>query len=309
MTRPSPALLALSYLATCIIWGSTYFAIKLALASFSPLFLSGARYAVAAVLGWGVARALGIAFPGPFRQWWPVFGVGILFITIANSTVCWAEVRLDSAYVALIMTTSTLWTAMLAPLIAGDPWPRPRAWLGIGIGLAGTVLLIEPWKASAPDLGAALAVSCSVIVWAAGANWIRRIKTTIHPFAMAIGQMAVGAAVLLLITVPRGDTLIAPITPSSGLAIGFLVIFGSLIAFGAYFYLLEHWDAAKVSTSAYVNPVIALSLGVGLLGERLTWTMGLGTVIVLSGVTLVLLDQHRAPVVTVAEPPLKVELR
>ena len=292
MTRGSPFALAAAYAAICVIWGSTYLAIKVGLESFDPLFYAGTRYALATLLSLAMARLQGVRFTGPLRRWLPAFGVGVLFIAVCNGLVFWAETRLDSGFTALLLTTSPLGTALLAPL-AGERTPRAIGWLGVALGFAGTVVLLEPWRAGAVPLLPAVAVEVSVVVWAAGALWARRIREDFHPMAITVAQMGSGAVLLLALSAVRGEALVGPVTPRALVALVYLVVFGSSVAFATYFYLLRHWEATRVATSTYVNPVVALVLGVVFLGEAVTWGMVAGTCVVLAGVALVLHEQRR----------------
>lgn len=292
MTGGSRLALAAAYAAICVIWGSTYLAIKVGLESFDPLFYAGTRYALATVLSFALARLQGVRFTGPLRRWLPAFGVGVLFIAVCNGLVFWAETRLDSGFTALLLTTSPVGTALLAPL-AGERTPRAIGWLGVALGFAGTVVLIEPWRAGAVPLLPAAAVEVSVVVWAAGALWARRIREDFHPMAITVAQMGSGAVLLLTLSAVRGEALVGPVSTRALLALAYLVVFGSSVAFATYFYLLRHWEATRVATSTYVNPVVALVLGVVFLGETVTWGMVAGTAVVLAGVALVLHEQRR----------------
>lgn len=292
MTGGSRLSLAVAYGAICVIWGSTYLAIKVGLGSFDPFFYAGFRYAIASVLGYLLLRGWGVRFPGPWRRWWPAFGVGVLFIAVCNGLVFWSETRLDSGYVALLMTASPIWTALLSPLVPGEQRPGPAGWTGILLGLAGTAVLLEPWRAGRFELMAALAVEVSVVVWTLGSLWVRRIRERFDPFALMVAQMAAGAVVLLALAAARGVALVGPVTGRALAALGFLVVFGSLIAFGAYFYLLRHWQASRVASSTYVNPVVAVLLGAALLGEPVRAAMVGGAAVTLVGVALVLREQH-----------------
>ncbi len=291
MTSPSRLGLALAYAAVCVIWGTTYLAIKVGLASFDPFFYAGVRYAAATVLLFAIAWSRGVAFGGPLRRWWPAFGVGVLFVGICNGLVFWGETALDSGFTALLMTTSPLWTALLAPVLSHDRGPGRAGWLGIVLGFGGTVLLLQPWHAGALPMGEALGVEASVVVWAVGALWVRRIRQEFHPMALTVAQMGAGAAVLLAVAALRGRAMVGPITTRSLLALGFLILFGSCVAFLAYFYLLRHWTATRVATSTYLNPVVAVLLGATLLHEAVTPTVLAGAAVVFVGVTLVLHEQ------------------
>lgn len=280
--------LPLAYTATCLIWGSTYLAIKVGLESFQPFFYAGVRFALATVLAFAVARWQGVSFAGPLRRWWRALAVGVLFIAICNGLIFWAETRLDSGFTALLITANPLWVALLTPLFPGERRLGPRSWAGVAVGLVGSVVIINPTRMEAFALTAALAVLGSVVIWSATSLWVRSFRDSYHPLALTVVQMASGAVILLAASALHGPALAGPVTARAVAALAFLVVFGSLVVFFAYFYLLQHWDAARVASSTYINPVVALFLGAVLLGEAITWNMLLGGAIVLFGVTLVL---------------------
>jgi drug/metabolite transporter (DMT)-like permease len=215
----------------------------------------------------------------------------VLFIAVCNGLVFWSENRLDSAFTALLITSNTVWAAMFAPLLPGERRLGAAGWSGVALGFAGTALILSPWRSGAADLVAAGAVIASTVIWAATALWVRRIRERFEPFAMTVVQMASGAVVLLLIAGVRGESLVGPVTFRAAAALAYLVVFGSLVAFSAYFYLLRHMEAARVATSTYINPVVAMILGVVLLGEVITWNMLAGVAVVLVGVALVMRER------------------
>lgn len=284
----------MAYAAICVIWGTTYLAIKVGLASFDPFFYAGLRYLLATVAGWGVLRLLKVPMPGPLTRWVPAFGVGVLFVGVCNGMVFWAETRLDSGYTALLITANPLWIAFFEMLVPHESRLSRRGWLGLGVGLVGTVLLLEPWRGGRLELAAALVVELSVILWSATALWVRRIKDRYHPFALSVAQMASGSAVLLAVAAGRGRVLVGRVGWQAVAALAFLVVFGSLVAFGAYFYLLQHWPASRVATSTYINPVVAVLAGWLLLGERVSMSMIAATAMILAGVALVLREEPEA---------------
>lgn len=296
MERASRTGLAVAYTAICIIWGSTYLAIKVGLASFDPFFYAGLRYLLATVAGLAILRALKVPLTGPPARWLPAFGVGVLFVAVCNGMVFWAETRLDSGYTALLITANPLWIAFFEVLVPGESRLSRRGWLGLGVGLVGTVLLLEPWRGGRLELGAALIVELSVIIWSATALWVRRIRDRYHPFALSVAQMAAGGAVLLAVAAGRGRALVGPVGWQAITGLAFLVVFGSLIAFGSYFYLLKHWPASRVATSTYINPVVAVLAGWLLLGERVSMSMIAATGVILAGVALVLREDPEAAV-------------
>ncbi len=294
MERASPLALGLAYASLCVIWGSTYLAIKVGLASFDPFFYAGLRYLLAVALLLPVALAAGVRFAGPLARWWRPLAVGVLFIGYCNGLVFWSETRLDSGFTALLITATPVWTALLQPLIPGERRLGVLGWLGIVAGLAGSAMLLAPWRIDRVELGAALVVESTVVVWAATSLWVRRIGSTFHPLALTVAQMTAGSAVLLALAGLRGKALVGPVTVPSLAGLGFLVVFGSCVAFGAYFFLLRHWDAARVSSSGFINPAVALFLGWWLLDEQVTVVMVSGAIVVLVGVALVLYEDRGA---------------
>jgi drug/metabolite transporter (DMT)-like permease len=289
----------LAFGVVCLVWGSTYLAIKVGLASFTPFWFAALRYWVAAPLAAVWAARSGVRFARPLRQLLPAFGVGVLFIGLCNGMVFWAETVLDSAYTALLITASPLWTALLtwagARLLEDEGRLGSRGVLGLAVGFAGSWVLLQPAGQRPGSFTAALVVELSVVIWAIGALWVRRVRDRFHPLELTTWQMVAGAAFLTLLAVLRGDRVLAgPLTGGALAAFAYLVLFGSLAAFAAYFFLLRVWPATRVATSAYVNPVVAVVLGWLLLGERISPTMLAGGAAVLVGVFLVL-SEPRAP--------------
>lgn len=283
----------LAYGAICFVWGSTYLAIKVGLESFEPLPFAALRYWIAVPFMALLARRAGVALRWAPQITWPAWGVGVLFIGLCNGMVFWAETRLDSAYTALLITASPLWTAVLSAIagrwIPGEGRLGMQGWLGVGLGLAGSFVVLSPARARPSYLAAALVVELSVLIWAAGSLWVRHLRHRFHPMEMATWQMIAGAAFLSLVAAISGVPLTrTPLTWRAGVSLAYLVFFGSVLAFSAYFFLLRVWPATRVATSAYINPVVAVVLGWAVLGERLTVVTLAGAGLVLAGVSLVL---------------------
>jgi drug/metabolite transporter (DMT)-like permease len=288
VAQPSRLSLAAAYLAICVIWGSTYLAIKVGLVTFEPYFYAGLRYVLATALMLPIVRWQGATFAGPLRRWLPAVVVGVMFVGVSNGLVFWAETRLDSGFTALVITTSPLWTAVLSTLFESERRLHGGGWAGVAIGFAGAALLLAPSTSYRTDLLAVAAVAASVVVWVLTSLFVRRIRQDYHPLALTTVQMAAGSVVLLAVAVTRGTYLVGPVVPEAVAALVFLVVFGSCVAFSCYFYLLRHWEASRVSTSTYINPIVAVVLGWSLLGEVITGRMLLATAVILAGVTIVL---------------------
>lgn len=275
--RPSRALLLAAYAAVYVIWGSTYLAIRVGLGTLPPFLMAGVRFALAglALAGWALAR--GAPRPTP-RQWRAAAVVGALLLLCGNGGVTWAEQQqVPSGVAALLIATEPLWIVLLGWLRPGGTRPTARQWAGLALGLAGVAVLVGPGAlhagpASGLRLVPALAVVASALTWAAGSVWRgREALPASAPLATGM-QMLAGGALLLAASAAAGEwRRFDPAAVSAGslLALGYLVVFGSLVAFSAYAWLLTVEPPARASTYAFVNPVVAVLLGWAAAGESL----------------------------------------
>jgi drug/metabolite transporter (DMT)-like permease len=280
-----------AFLAIYVIWGSTYLAIKIAVRDVPPFLLAATRFLVAGAVLYGWARVHGE--PNPPRTVWRTAAVlGALFFVFGNGLVVWAQQHVPSGRTALLATTSPLWTVLIESALAGWVFPAGRALVGVVIGFAGLALLASPAPALAgtvPPMGV-LALVAAGLAWALGSVFAHRRHLEASP-PMATGmKMLAGGALLLPVSLGLGEwgaVRTAAIGWDAWAALGYLVVFGSIIGFSAFTYLLRHSTPQRVATAAYVNPVVALALGWGLAGERVTGRMLLGAAVILAGVVLV----------------------
>ena len=254
-----------SFAAIYIIWGSTYLAIRFAIASMPPFLMAGARFLTAGGLLYVVMRLRGEPRPTR-RQWAGAAIVGMLLLVGGNGAVVYAEKTVASSVVALILAMTPLWMTLFDWWRPGGMRPSRATFIGVGLGLAGMVLLIGPSNlTSAPQvdpLGAGLIVFAS-LSWAIGSIYSRYAKMPGSPLVSTGVEMLSGGAVLLMLSVIAGDWTrfhIEQVTLTSWLAWGYLIL-AALVAFSAYVWLLKHAQPARVATYAYVNPVIAVFLG------------------------------------------------
>ena len=279
----------LSLAATWIIWGSTYLTIRVGLESFPPFLMIALRFIVAGGVLYAVLRAQGK--PAPTRGQWGRAGIiGACLIAGGMALSAFAGQYIASALVALIVTTSPLWTVLFAGL--WGEWPNRQEWLGLVLGLVGTGLLSVGGDTSATLLGFVLVVIAAAL-WGLGSAWSRKLDQPDGLMGTA-AQMLIGGALVLLVSVVRGERMTAPPTLSATLALLYMITFGSLIAFSAYTYLLKHVRPALAASNSYVNPVIAIGLGVGLAGEHMPPTLWIALPLILIGVGLVLLRKQTA---------------
>jgi drug/metabolite transporter (DMT)-like permease len=274
--------------AVYIIWGSTYLAIRFAVETLPPFLMAGVRFVVAGAILYGWRRAKG--FPRPTaRQWRSATIVGALMLLGGNGGVVWAEQWIESGTAALIVATVPLWMVLLDWLGPGGRAPRAMVWAGIVVGLAGVAILF-----GAPADGDKYAAGWVVLVlasisWAIGSLYSRSARLPAPLLATGM-QMLAGGVLLLLAGAVTGELSgLDPATFStrSVLSLLYLILFGALIGYSAYVWLLRVTTPAVASTYAYVNPVVAVLLGWLLAGEALTPRIMVASAVIVGGVALI----------------------
>jgi drug/metabolite transporter (DMT)-like permease len=267
-----------------VVWGSTYLAIRVAVESLPPLLMAGSRFVVAGLIMFPVAVRSG----RPSRaQWVGCAIVGILMLG-ANGALSFAERTVPSGLASLLIATVPLW---LLGFDAGLNRAR-LGWApvsGLLVGLVGVGFLSGSVSGSV-SAGGVVVCLCAAASWALGTILSRRVPTPANPALGSSMQMVTAGAVLLAVAAAGGEFGSfhpAQVTARSWLAFGYLVIFGSIVAFSAYVIAVRKLPTATVATYAYVNPVIAVLLGTTLLGERLTPSMLLGGALIVGAVVLV----------------------
>lgn len=285
-----------AFTAVYLIWGSTYLAIRFAVATIPPFLMGGARFVTSGLILYAWARARGAPRPNA-TQWRAACLTGVLLLVCGNGAVLWAEQHVASGIVALIVAIVPLWMVLLDWLRPRGTRPRAPVFAGLVLGLAGLALLIGPdalahggsagvetWALLVPVLGS--------LFWALG-SIVTRYAARPASSAMATGmQMLAGGAVFFVVAAltlePRHFAMHA-VARSSAIGLLYLVTFGSLIGFTAYTYLLHATTPAKVSTYAYVNPIVAVILGWAIAGEPITSRTLLAAAVILAGVATITL--------------------
>ncbi|WP_309246588.1 EamA family transporter [Ramlibacter montanisoli] len=270
----TPALLLPALLACYVIWGSTYLAIRLALASFPPFFQMGTRFLAAGALlmAWVLWRARSGAVRLPtLREWRNALVIGTLMLGGGMGLTASAEQHVGSGLVAAFIAVTPMLVCGWGLLFGQRPHRLELA--GMVVGVAGVLLLVR--GASFGASPAALAsIAGATLAWSLGSV----LSTTRLPLAAGAAgfasEMLCGGAVLMALSLALGEQFVAPPQPLALAAWIYLVVFGSLIAFSAYLYLLAHASPAVATSYAFVNPVIALALGVSLGGEALSGANG-----------------------------------
>ena len=296
---PTRTQLLASFAAVYVIWGSTYLAISYAEASIPPLLMAGARFLIAGALLYGWARLRGAGRPARVH-WGSALIVGGLLLFGGNGGVVIAEQTIPSGLAALLVSTVPLWMALIEGLRPGGRRPNLPVAIGLGIGFGGVALLVGPRGfGGGGSLAGMLIVVGAAVCWAVGSLYSRSVRMPASPLMGNAIEMLAGGALLLvvaLITGEGGRLHLEQVTLRSALALAYLVIFGSLIAFTAYIWLLRHAPVAHVSTYAYVNPVVALLLGIAFNGERPTPLTLLAAAVILAAVVVITTFRDRPSV-------------
>ncbi len=280
-----------AFAAVYLIWGSTYLGIQIAVKTMPPFFLAAVRFLSAGAIIFAWARLNGEPNP-PAAVWRMAALLGTLFFVFGNGLVVWAEQHVPSGKTALLASTSPIWTVLLESAIAGWKRPPTRVILGVALGFAGLLLLAAPGGSSGASVSwtGLLALLLASLAWAIGSVYAHHRHLPASP-AMATGmKMLGGGAQLALIGLVAGDWQRLALTRVSWQAwasLAYLILFGSIIGFTAFTYLLRVTTPQKVNTSSYVNPLVAVLLGWALAGEEVTGRMLVGALVIVTSVLLI----------------------
>ena len=281
-------LIPLALLALYVIWGSTYLGIHFALESYPPFLLAGTRFLGAGIALYGFLRWRGMAAPTAL-QWRYAAFTGLLLLGMGNGLVCYAEQRVGSGIAAVAVASMPLFAALFTGLYG--QWPNRRESAGLAIGFAGVIVLNLGASLSGSRLGA-LALLVAAMCWAFGSAWSRRHDMPQGPMNTA-AQMLCASVALLLFGFFSGERMPAHPSLHATLALIYLAVFGSTIAFTAYLYVLKHARPALATSYAYVNPPVAVLLGILLAGEHLGSYDLAGMAVILLGVMVITLAKGR----------------
>jgi len=276
----------IALLAVYISWGSTYLAIRIALKDFQPFLMMGIRFLSVGIGLFLFLRVRGAAMPDR-RQWVNSLLIGGLMFLGGGGGVAVAEQWIESGIASLIIATTPLWTVMFAGI-----WKRRPTRLeviGLAVGLAGIAVLNYENNMRANPIGVAVLL-LSAISWSFGSAWSRQLSLPMGLMSGAV-LMINGGVLLLIVSLLAGENIGGTPSWESVGAILYLAVFGSLIGFSAYNYLLGKVRPALATSYAYVNPVLAVILGVLFAGERITWIGITAMFIILTSVALVILGQ------------------
>jgi drug/metabolite transporter (DMT)-like permease len=283
----------LAYLAVCILWGSTFLALRIGVETIPPWTLVGARCALAGAMLAGFALWRGARLPGP-RALASAIVSGVLMFSASQAMIAWGELRVPSGQAAVLSCTVSLLTPAISWMMGASRRPNALTALGLAIGFAGVVVLarLDGQKA---DQMACLVILAAQFAWAIGAAIARKIPPAGSAMLGSGLQLLAGAPAALAFAGLRGEWsgfALSQISTRSACAALYLVVMGSVVAFGCFGWLVQIWKPERLSTYAYINPVVALLLGAAILGETVGRREILATTLILGAVAIVMLSNR-----------------
>jgi drug/metabolite transporter (DMT)-like permease len=257
-----------------VVWGTTYFAIRIVVLEMPPFAAAALRFLTAGVVLGGLAFAFERGQGWPTRRQWRDYGLaGLLFLAGGNAGVMWAETRVGSGLAALTVATTPLWLTFLDGLRPGGQRWTVRVWVGVALGLAGVALIARPHEnADAGHWSGIAALLAASFVWSLGALYVKSVRQKLGSLSASSIEMLVGGAGLALESALAGERLAAipEASREAWLGLLYLIVFGAIVGFTAFAYAIHELPASTVGTYAYVNPVVAVFLGWLLLHEPLS---------------------------------------
>lgn len=301
-TTPKERRLAwFAWIAVCVIWGTTYFGIRVSLETMPPMLMGGLRWTVAGGLLGAYMLARGERLPRG-RDLRTALVLGFLMLVLGNGGVVWAEMYVPSGLAAVVIAASPFWMSGVEALQKDGERITWNTAMGLLVGFAGIVLLIWPELVQGGATGRGflvgmIALQIACIGWSIGSSYSKRHGRHENVFSATAAQMLAGGAMMLTIGTVRGEWGALSFSTRSGSAFMYLSTIGAIGGFVAYTYALRHLPVSLVSLYAYINPIIAVALGVAFLGEPFTSRMAVAAALVFGGVAIVRRRQTRRPLI------------
>src|SRR5947207_3201545 len=277
MAAPTRSLVIIAFAALYLIWGSTYLGIRFAIETIPPFLMAGARFVLAGLIMYAIAWSQGIT-KSSWANWGTSLIIGACLLLAGNGGVTISEEYIDSGLAALIVAIVPIYIVLLGWLTGMAPRPSPIVWLALVGGFFGVGILFGPAVHLSSNGGRNPAIGISILlvscfIWSAGSLYSRVAKHAASPFLTAAQQMICGGMLLLFAGLATGELPRFHPGSISMLSLGsfvYLVLIGAVVGYTAYIWLLRHCDPAKVATYAYVNPIVAVLLGMFYAGETVT---------------------------------------
>lgn len=280
-----------AFVTVCIIWGTTYLAIHVALETVPVLLVAGLRWFSAGMIMSALMLASGRGLPQP-RMWGPLALLGFLMNIVGNGFVVYAQQFVASGLTAVLIATTPFWSALVERLLPNGERFSKRSLAGLALGFSGIVVLVWPEMTHGGAGGRSfvigvIAIQFACIGWVIGTSYAKRHELGDNPFRSTALQMVFSGIMLLSAATAHGDWEQLSFTPRSFAAMAYLSIAGSLVAYSAYIYAIQHLPLQLVSLYAYINPMIAVALGTLLLNEPLSARVIVAAALVFAGTWIV----------------------
>jgi drug/metabolite transporter (DMT)-like permease len=303
----SPRERRLAYVAwvvVCVVWGTTYLAIRVALESVPVALLAGLRWATAGALLAAMLPFFGERLPHP-RTWKSIAIAGFLMAVIGNGGVVWAQQYVASGLAAVIVAMVPFWTVLVESLLPRGERLTSRMLLGLGLGFLGIVVLIWPELTIGGQSGrlfvaGVISLQIACLGWALGTSYTKRNAMSVSPLSAAAMQMLLSGIMLIAIATATGEWSRLAFTTRTAGAMIYLVLIGSIVGYTAFVHALKHLPISTVSLYAYVNPLIAVILGTLLLSEPFSIRIVIASALVFAGIAAVRSRPQPAAVVVSA---------
>jgi drug/metabolite transporter (DMT)-like permease len=296
----------LVWLILCGIWGSTWLFIKIGLADLPPLTFAGIRFVFASGILTLLILARGVRWPRRRNEWYVIAVVGFLQFSLNYGLVFWGEQRIPSGLAAVLQSTFPAFGLVLAHFYLPAERMTSRKVFGVLLGFLGVAIIFSDQLtiAGTGALLGSMALVMSALCGSYGNVLVKAYGTQIDPFVLAAGQMVFGFPPLLALGIAvEGNPLHLHWTGRSLLALAYLVLVGSVIAFTLFYWLVRHMDVTNTMLISLVTPIIAVVLGMVVLHERLNWRLFAGTAIIISGIGLIVLRKRQKSVAIEEEEP------
>ncbi len=281
----------LAFITVCLIWGTTYLAITVALETVPVLLVAGLRWMAAGVVMSALMLVTGRGLPRP-AMWGPLLLLGFLMNVVGNGFVVYAQQYVASGLTAVLIATTPFWSALVERLLPNGERFSKRALFGLSLGFTGIVILVWPEMTNGGAGGRAfvlgvIAIQLACVGWVIGTSYAKRHELGDNPFRSTALQMVFSGTMLLTAATINGDWQHLSFTPRTIAAMAYLSIAGSLLAYSAYIYAIQHLPLSLVSLYAYINPIIAVTLGTLLLSEPFSTRVAVSAALVLAGTWIV----------------------
>jgi drug/metabolite transporter (DMT)-like permease len=287
----------LAWVTVCLVWGTTYLGIRIALESIPPFSMAAMRWLAAGAILIVMLKARGERLPP--REAWPSLAIlGILLLGFGNGGVVWAEQSVPSGLTAVLVSTIPFWMVAIERFMPTAERLTPRRLAGLAIGFVGIVILVWPEIQRSPTtpstsfgtgtfFGGVVATQLACFGWAIGSSYARRRRHDENVLGAAAVEMIIAGVCLLAPAAIRGEWSELSFTPRTSGALAYLILAGSVVGFSAYAYALKHLPLTTVSLYAYINPVIAVVLGTLMLREPFSARIAIAGAVVLAGMAMV----------------------